>query len=777
VAFWDWLSFNKKRIDYDIRQIVNASARASIRPVNTGGRQTYDKWEQPFNWYDMSVIPRDSYKSKDVMESLKIIRDLSPDASMAIWNFLRLANSGHEVEVYTKNGKVDKKATELLNEKAKQVGKLYGGGTDQLINVLLLTSFTQGAIALEVEIQEGLKDIEDIHAVDPSTLDFKKNKETGVIELVQKQIDGTFKVLNPETVFFYPFDPEISDPHGRSPILPVLQIVFFQIEILKDLRKVVHHQGHRRFDIKVLEESIVENMPDDIKYQGPEAVRSYVQDYIQQIQDQMNDLEPDADFFHTDSVEIGMAGGNSSSGNLDISRVIDVINQQIVTGLKQLPILLGRNEGTTETHGTIQWQIYVKGIESIQRGIKRLLERAYNVVLQINGIQGSAVLTFDEIQVTDRKSDAEAEQIETNTKILQYQQGWIDNNEAAMEMVNHKAVSEPISQSSPAYEPAPTDSGEDSGTDEGKDTQEDDQTSRSLKKKDYFSLRVKKDEFVSELNVSWANDLAKLTTQTRNAYSRFLNDQRDKYIKRLENAGKLPTTVLTDMRSLKSFCREDETPSPPHSFQSWVMANIIFDSEQQIDQVRDLSREWMMEAAIMSGSATLEDLDVDMYFNERDTRLLRWVQERSLREAQLIQGVTDEYVLQTLWDVVYDGDLTIKTAADELSRVYAFSPSRATTIARTEIISASRSGQYFGDQQSGIVIGKRWRSALQERTRAGHRGANGQVVAFDEPFVVANGSGQMEYLMFPSDSSLGASASNCINCRCWYERILEGEEM
>ncbi|MGR9527673.1 hypothetical protein ACSS31_28855 (plasmid) [Priestia megaterium] len=200
----------------------------------------------------------------------------------------------------------------------------------------------------------------------------------------------------------------------------------------------------------------------------------------------MNDLEPDADFFHTDSVEIGMAGGNSSSGNLDISRVIDVINQQIVTGLKQLPILLGRNEGTTETHGTIQWQIYVKGIESIQRGIKRLLERAYNVVLQINGIQGSAVLTFDEIQVTDRKSDAEAEQIETNTKILQYQQGWIDNDEASMEMVNHKAVSEPLNERLPAYEPAPTDSGEDSGTDSGENAQADDQTSRILKKKIFF---------------------------------------------------------------------------------------------------------------------------------------------------------------------------------------------------------------------------------------------------------------------------------------------------
>ncbi|MBY0077915.1 hypothetical protein H7K13_23595 [Priestia aryabhattai] len=495
MGFFDWLSFSKKRIDYDIRQIVNASTRSAIGRVS--GRQTYDKWEQPFSWYDKAVIPRDSYKNKEVMENLKIIRDLNPDASMSIWNLLRLANSGHELEVVSKTGAVDKKGTDLLNEYAKNVGKLYGGGADQLINVLLLTSYTQGAIALEVELSENIDEIVDFHAVDPSTLDFKRDEETREINLVQKQIDGTYKVLNQETVFYYPLDPDVSDPHGRSPILPVLQIVFFQIEVLKDLKKVVHHQGHKRFDIKILEEAIIENMPDEIKFQGPEAVRDYVQGYVQEIQEQMNDLEPDADFFHTDSVEIGMTGGNSSSANLDITRVIDVINQQIVTSLKQLPILLGRNEGSTETHGTIQWQIYVKGIESVQRGIKRLMERAYNVVLQIHGIQGTTRLTFDEIPTTDRKVDAEAEQVETTTKIAQVNQGWISNDEAALDMVGHEAVDEPVRNVVYAPADSQTDSGAGSGEQTGNDSQSDsgDQTdkgsSRSLKKKSSILDRMK----------------------------------------------------------------------------------------------------------------------------------------------------------------------------------------------------------------------------------------------------------------------------------------------
>ena len=442
MGFWDWFSFSKKRIDKDVREIVHSATRATLG--STRGRQTRPKWEEQFLWYDTGIITRDELRSAETMDTLRLIKDISPDASLAVWNLLRLGNSGHQLEVQKPNGTVDQKATDLLNDYAKRLGKIYGGGVDQLINVLLLTSYTQGAIALEVEIAENSKDIEDFHAVNPSTLDFRRNRESNQLELVQKQADGTYKVLNEETVFYFGMDCEIDDPYGRSPMLPILQIVFFQAQVLKDLQRVVHHQGHPRFDISIVEEAIIENMPDHIKNQGPEAVREFVQGYIADVEEQMANLEPDSDFFHTDSIKVDLAGGATAGQMINVERLIAVINQQIVSSLKQLPILMGRNESTTETHGSIQWQIYVKGIESIQRGVKRLLERAYNVVLQVNGIQGSAHLTFEELQTSDRKTDAEAESIETQTKIAQVNQGWIDNDEAATEMVGHPAVNEPI---------------------------------------------------------------------------------------------------------------------------------------------------------------------------------------------------------------------------------------------------------------------------------------------------------------------------------------------
>lgn len=289
-------------------------------------------------------------------------------------------------------------------------------------------------------------------------------------------------------------------------------------------------------------------------------------------------------------------------------------------------------------------------------------------------------------------------------------------------------------------------------------------------------VRASSSEIVEVDDHDYVKDLEDVEKDAAKAFRKFLRDQKNLYIKRLNKAPDIPTSVLVEARTLRSFQRE-EKPDPPIQFEAWVNSYILNDSEGQIELWVQEGRDWIENAAILAGAASLIELTTEIVFNERDERLLRWISERSRRSAQLIQGVSDEEVLMTLWDVVYEGNYSIKKASKALSESFTFSPARAERIARTEIITAGRAGQFHGDKQSGMVIGKKWMAAKQDRTREGHREASGQVVAFDEPFYVANGKGQVEPLMFPGDSSLGASASNVINCRCWYKRILEGEDL
>lgn len=101
---------------------------------------------------------------------------------------------------------------------------------------------------------------------------------------------------------------------------------------------------------------------------------------------------------------------------------------------------------------------------------------------------------------------------------------------------------------------------------------------------------------------------------------------------------------------------------------------------------------------------------------------------------------------------------SLSRALDDLT---AFQHYRARRIAQHEILTACNAATLDGYRQSEVVMGKEWMCSCDERSRAAHIAADGQIVPVDEPFIVDG-----EKLMHPGDGSLGASASNVIGCRC-----------
>lgn len=729
--------------------VISRSIAARI-----GGRQTKEKWEEQFSWYE-GTIKRHYTREKNTMDTLKLIRDINPDTSMAIWNFLRLSNQGHELDCLNLDGSEDEEGRKLLNELAARVGSLYGdgGGKDQLVNVLLLTAFTQGAVALEVELTEGLDDVVDYHAIDPSTLDFRRNKDTGDIELVQRQKDGKYIVLNRDQTFYYPIDPDIGDPYGRSPILPVLQIVFFQVEVLRDLKAVAHNQGHARFDISVVEEAIMKNIPKPIQNKGQQAVMEFVENYISEIKKAFDELKPDDNFFHTDSVKVDMAGGTTGK-SMDVTKIINVINQQVVTALKQLPILLGRNEGTTETHGTIQWQIYVSGIKSIQRSVKRILERADNVALQVWGRQSKAKLSFNTVRDVDRRAEAEAEAVETRTKIMQVNQGWIDNDEAANEIVGHNAVNEPIQINSSSF-----------------GMMRNSRNTRTAKAKTIRANRndePEEDEVISKVDMPWAGPVARVTTEFAQFTEEAFTEQKSLYTQRIKDSSSIPTRALISAKRND----DEEIPEPSQEFSNWVKDNILVDSLRWKRYFENRSLERLAEAASIAGEYAIEALgmDVEVEFDVRNPHMMQQLAERAGTYSQ-IQDTTDEAVIWELWEGAWEGE-SIGQMVKRIENMPYLNTERAYVIARTEVLTAARAGNQEGWRQSGVVLGKRWNTSIDGRERPTHADINGKVVRLDEPYVLSDG----DRLMYPGDSSLGAKLSNIIQCRCAEEPIVDEED-
>lgn len=97
---------------------------------------------------------------------------------------------------------------------------------------------------------------------------------------------------------------------------------------------------------------------------------------------------------------------------------------------------------------------------------------------------------------------------------------------------------------------------------------------------------------------------------------------------------------------------------------------------------------------------------------------------------------------------------------------------RAKRIARTEMSNVALGAGYYAVLEGAIKSGKlettfkQWRDVGDRNVRHSHKTLGGTIVRIDQPFLSRGG-----LMLYPSDRSLGASASEVVNCRCYIQYI------
>jgi len=92
---------------------------------------------------------------------------------------------------------------------------------------------------------------------------------------------------------------------------------------------------------------------------------------------------------------------------------------------------------------------------------------------------------------------------------------------------------------------------------------------------------------------------------------------------------------------------------------------------------------------------------------------------------------------------------------------------RGTTIVRTEVGRAFSVASHERMTQAAAVIPelkKQWRRSGKVHSRLEHDMADGQIRAVSEPFLIGNGAGGVDSVMYPRDPK--APARQTINCGC-----------
>lgn len=425
-------------------------SRDAPRGIPTGRRTMMG------NGYSTNLSPHKS-RTADVLKALRSIPEetqaieflkrVNPDVSMAVWNFVRMANQGNEMQFYA----LDKKTriTDLdseWREFASRINEISNSGLDGLIDQLHYSAYLLGAMGLEVEVTPDRKDIYDVYPVKPQTIEWELLEIKGRKTWVPYQYNMHEKVYLDKAnanFIWVPSDPDIGDPRGTLSMSPVLQAIDFQMQIFQDLQAVLHHQGYPKNDISIALERMMQICPQHIKNDSTK-LNEWIDGQYNNIVKMLENMPPDGDYVHFDDMTVNMNQGANASRSLDVRAISELVDIQTLSGTKQMAIFMNRNQGVTESWGSVQFKIFCSGIASSQRGSKRAIEEVARLWLRVKGIQAIPKFKHNVVDYASEEQRLNNKLLEQQFYVIAQLMGWIDGDKAAQEVMKaEKAVGTP----------------------------------------------------------------------------------------------------------------------------------------------------------------------------------------------------------------------------------------------------------------------------------------------------------------------------------------------
>ena len=386
------------------------------------------------------------YQSYPSSVLLRILEDIDPDLSSAIWMLLRVGNTGYHIIGKKANGKPSKEAQKALDELELTLNNIgiYDGFTENtniysITNELMLSAYTRGALCGMLILDNKFNPV-GIQVIDPNTILFKKE---GLQYIPYQQLGPKEVKLNYANFIYVPIDPEIGDPYGRNPIVSFLSVVFFRIGVIKDLQKVVRNQGWPRITVKVLEEVLINNAPPTIK-RDPAQLNAYIKARMSEIKTQYEQLKPDSSIIHLDSSEVSYLE-LKNKGTLDISVLVEVLNSLILNALKTTKTAIGKalGPGASEGYTSAEMTMYVKSLQGFQKVVKTFYDRLFTLAIHTKGIQGYADWTWQQIELRSQKEMAQFEQVHIDNTLKLVSEGYLSDEEACMKLTGHSPAGTP----------------------------------------------------------------------------------------------------------------------------------------------------------------------------------------------------------------------------------------------------------------------------------------------------------------------------------------------
>jgi len=363
-------------------------------------------------------IPLPNATPFEMLGVYRLLRDTNPDVSGAIWSWKRLCQTGYDIEILgASSSAAENRARQMLQDLDRRVNS-GDRGMDGLLDIVYASLFTYGAAALEIVLSQGRDTIWDVVPIDVWTLRFRR--ESGGLQAYQLH-EGQEIKLPMERFIYLGLDRDGTNPYGRSMLRSLPLALRIQQRLIADMAKATHNAGWNKFHVQY------SPGPRSARENDEQFRKRYLAEF-EELRNRLSGIEADQNLVTSDNVKVTMLRGDQRAGGFYENH--KAIEEQVITGMHLMPILLGRNYGTTETYGTAQFEIINRQVETVNRNVKRVLEQLYNFELAMLWGEARARVRMRHNRTLDvlREAQARSREIQNTAELLKL--GFIDNDKA-----------------------------------------------------------------------------------------------------------------------------------------------------------------------------------------------------------------------------------------------------------------------------------------------------------------------------------------------------------
>lgn len=438
-------------------------------PVNGGRESIPEGFGDIHSLFEDMAVATPDFELK-LITVLQHLAKYNADLSYALDNIVQLGNTPYTISFDESVNETTAKEIKKYLETRKKDWYVYSGGLNSLINDLLVQACIGGAISAEMVPEKDLSRVKKVVLVNIPTIRFTYDKAEDNYSPSQQTnvlgINNGLKPLNTITYKYIAMRRFTESPYAIPPFLSALDSLAIEKDMMINFKHITKQLGVFGF-LQVLMKAPARRQIGTADNPQPESEAEYQARCRQYLRDQVPEMVKSLNSGYVmgfkDTHEFDMQGNLSNPEGA--IKLFNMNTEHKMAGLKQDPLMLGRNFSTTETIGRVILTKLSAQVANYQATIAAFLEDLFLLDINLQGWKiNSVIVEFAKPMLNDQLKDEQAYAAKIANADALYASGVITQTQKA-QMLGFDTPAEDAPVSMPDGSPFPDVSTDNTRTD------------------------------------------------------------------------------------------------------------------------------------------------------------------------------------------------------------------------------------------------------------------------------------------------------------------------